>query len=275
MKSNKKIQHNSRNYLEDYLFKIQSFGRYSFTFSELKAQFNQSEKAILQSLFRLKKAKKVAQIRKSFYVIVPPEYAATGTLPPVLFINDLMKFLKRDYYVSLQSAAALHGAAHQQPQEFFVMIEKPTLRKVSNEKLRLNFIVKRSLPLNCIENKKSDTGFFKISSPELTAMDIVQYQLKTGGLNNVVTILQELAEIISPNKISNCVDHSIATSTLQRLGYIFDEVLQNQKLSTVIENILKHKNKTPVPLSIKGKQQKFPINKKWMIIENVKLEGDL
>jgi predicted transcriptional regulator of viral defense system len=274
MKS-KAIQHQPRNYLEDYLFKIQSYGRYSFTLPELKTQFNQSEKAILQSLFRLKKTGKVAQIRKSFYVIVPPEYAATGTLPPVLFINDLMKFLKRDYYVSLQSAAALHGAAHQQPQEFFVIIEKPSLRKISTEKLKLNFIVKNRLPLNCIENKKSDTGFFNISSPELTALDIVQYQLKTGGLNNVVTILQELAEVITPSKISNCVDNSIATTTLQRLGYIFDKVLHNQKFSNAIENILKSKNKSPVLLKIKGKRQGFPINKKWMIIENVKLESDL
>lgn len=269
------IPYHPHNYLEDYLFKIQSYGRYSFTLPELKTQFNQSEKAILQSLFRLKKIGKVAQIRKSFYVIVPPEYAATGTLPPVLFIDDLMKFLKRNYYVCLQSAAALHGAAHQQPQEFFVIIEKPMLRKISTEKLKLNFVVKKCLPLNCLENKKSDTGFFKISSPELTAIDLVQYQLKTGGLNNVVTILQELAEVITPNKISNCVDSAIATTTLQRLGYIFDKVLQNQKLSNAIENILKSKSTTPVPLKLNGKRHGFNINKKWMIIENVTLESDL
>lgn len=269
------IQRNSRNYLEDYLFKIQSLGRYSFTLPELKAHFNLSEKAILQSLFRLKKSGKVAQIRKAFYVIVPPEYAATGTLPPVLFINDLMKFLERDYYVSLQSAAALHGAAHQQPQEFFVIIDKPALRKISTEKLRLNFVVKNQLPLNCLDNKKSDTGYFKISTPELTALDIVQYEQKSGGLNNVVTILQELAEVMYPGKLANCIDNSIATTTLQRLGYIFDKVLHNQKFSNTIQNIIKNKKKTAVPLKTKGNRQGFSIDKKWMIIENAKLESDL
>ena len=34
--------------------------------------------------------------------------------PNDFYIDDLMRFLKREYYIGLFSAAALYGAAHQQ-----------------------------------------------------------------------------------------------------------------------------------------------------------------
>ena len=64
-----------------------------------------------------------------FYVIVPLEYRAVGAPPVSWFIHDLMKAMELPYYVSLLSAAALHGASHQQPQTFQVMTDR-SLRSV-------------------------------------------------------------------------------------------------------------------------------------------------
>jgi hypothetical protein len=88
----------------------------------------------LKALQRLKRKKESAMIRKGFYVIVPPEYRSRGVLPPVLFIADLMKFLNRNYYTGLLNAAAFYGAAHQQPQDFFVITTKPVLVPISSNK---------------------------------------------------------------------------------------------------------------------------------------------
>jgi predicted transcriptional regulator of viral defense system len=123
----------SYNYLEDYLNKIRSKGRYAFTWEETKIQFNLSDKALNQNLYRLKSKKRIAQIRKGFYAIITPEYSKQEMLPPSLFIDDMMKHLKRRYYVGLISAAALHGAAHQQPMEYFIVTEKPALRAIKNK----------------------------------------------------------------------------------------------------------------------------------------------
>ncbi|MEF8985500.1 MAG: type IV toxin-antitoxin system AbiEi family antitoxin [Bacteroidales bacterium] len=63
---------------------------------------------------------------------MPPEYSSRGVLPPVLFIHQLMQYIGKSYYIGLLSAAALHGAAHQQPQEFFVVTsskQAPTKKK--------------------------------------------------------------------------------------------------------------------------------------------------
>jgi predicted transcriptional regulator of viral defense system len=77
------------NYLEEYIRKIRSNGRYAFTLDELKQQFSIEEKALLQAIFRLKKKKMMAQVRKGFYVFIPPEYSNWGILPPNLFETNL------------------------------------------------------------------------------------------------------------------------------------------------------------------------------------------
>ncbi len=69
------------NGLENFLIKIQSKGRYAVTLEELKNNFDSSEKAILQNIFRLKSKNQLAQVRKEFYVIVPPQYSNRG-FPP-------------------------------------------------------------------------------------------------------------------------------------------------------------------------------------------------
>ena len=45
-----------------------------------------------------------------------------GVLPGELFIDPMMRALGRNYYVSLLTAAAMHGASHQAPQAFQVMV---------------------------------------------------------------------------------------------------------------------------------------------------------
>ena len=138
MKTNK----TAYNYISDYLIEVRSKGRFAITLEELRSKFDVSEKALLQNIYRLKTKNQIAQIRKEFYVIIPPQYSNRGMLPPSLFIDDMMKFLGRNYYVGLYSAAALHGAGHQQPMEFHVIIKKPALRNIKNQKLTLSFFTK-------------------------------------------------------------------------------------------------------------------------------------
>ena len=112
------VNTNSYNYIDKYLVEVQSKGRYSITLKELRNNFNVSEKALNQNLFRLKTKNRISQIRKEFYVIIPPAYINRGMIPAAFFVDDMMKFLNKNYYVGLFSAAALHGAAHQQPMEY-------------------------------------------------------------------------------------------------------------------------------------------------------------
>jgi len=145
------------NYLADYVDRLQSMGRYTFAWSELVESLYYSDLAIEKSLNRLVHKGRLAVVQRGFYIIVPPEYSTQGIMPPLLFIDDLLSFLQKPYYVGLMSAAAIHGAAHQQPQEFFVIIPKPPKRPINKRNMCINFLVKNELPTRGVEDRKTDT----------------------------------------------------------------------------------------------------------------------
>ena len=77
-----------------------------------------SEQVIKNDLFRISSQGIIYPVYKGFYVIIPPHYAAKRMVPPIYYIDQLMSYLNKPYYISLLNAAEIHGAAHQRPQKF-------------------------------------------------------------------------------------------------------------------------------------------------------------
>jgi predicted transcriptional regulator of viral defense system len=258
------------NNIEDFLNKIQSNGRFSVTLKELKNNFDSSEKAILQNIFRLKRKNQLAQVRKEFYVIVPPQYSNRGMIPSTLFIGDLMEFLERDYYVGLMSASALHGAGHQQPMQFQVMTTKPSLRNIKNNKLNIHFFVKSKWQEGDINQKKTGTGYINVSSPALTAFDLIHYNKKIGGLNRIIPILEDLMENIRTSDLKRTAKGQ-KFPEIQRLGFILD-ALGNDQLATALYKRIEGKPLKVIPLSLAHKKREGELNSKWKVILNSELD---
>lgn len=258
------------NYIDSYLKEIQSKGRYSVTLKEIIDKFSVSERAILQNIYRLKTKKQLAQVRKEFYVIIPPQYSSRGMLPTSLFIDDLMVYLDRDYYVSLFSAAALHGAGHQQPMNFQVISSKPPLRNISNTKLSISFFTKKRWEKEQVEEKKTETGYIKVSTPELTAFDLVYYHKKIGGLNRIIPILEELKDSMKASILEKTAKNQI-NSTIQRLGYLLEE-LGSDSLANSLYRVIEKKSIKDIQLSLSHPLNKEIINGKWKVIINTELD---
>jgi len=262
-------ENSTYNYVEDFLREIQSKGRYIVSLGELNSRFDVSEKALLQNIYRLKRKNHLAQVRKEFYVIVPPQYSRRGMVPPTLFIADMMEFLHREYYVGLYSAAALHGAGHQQPMEFQVITKKPALRNIKNKKLNISFFTKSDWVNEHIKEKKTEAGYLKISSPELTAFDLVKYHKRIGGLNRILPILDELAETVKTIPLAK-IAKTQKTPDVQRLGFLMDE-LGNEMLANSLFKLIGDKPQE-VAISLMHKNRTGPINNKWKIIQNTELD---
>jgi len=269
-----KNQHNSVNgWIENLLSK----GKYSFSLNQAQEAFPElSGVAVKRALDRLSKKQKVVSVHKGYYLIISPQYANKGMLPPPLYIDNLMQFLQRPYYVGLLSAAAYHGATHQQPQEFFVITHQPALRPTQRKGIKVNYISKKSIEEKLIKQKKTESGYFKISSPALTAFDLVQYEKRSGGLNRVATILNELVEVIKPEMFSSLLLNDVSTYSVQRLGYLFEYVLNQQDLSDALyEQSIKEKlvfYRVPLKASIPDKG--FSSDEKWKVIVNTDIEID-
>ncbi|HNP25017.1 MAG TPA: type IV toxin-antitoxin system AbiEi family antitoxin [Panacibacter sp.] len=265
----------SYGYIEDFINELRSNGRYAFSLPEVRKQFEQSDEAIKKALQRLKNKKEIALVRNEFYVIITPEYRSKGMLPPSLFIAELMKFLEKDYYVGLLNAAAYYGAAHQQPQSFSVITIKPSLRDINNDNLKINFYIKKEWAKSDIVEKKVDTGYINVSSPELTALDLVYYFDQAGGLNRVATVLEELCESIDANKILDLAKRYAPITSVQRLGFLLEEILNRQDLSDPIKDYLKTVNYFPVLLRPQKEKPEMITGNEWKVVQNIEIETDL
>lgn len=264
------------NYLATYTDELRSQGRYSFTIEDLHSKFDLSENAIKKSLQRLKKKKAIAIIRKGFYVVIPPEFRSKEMLPPLHFVAALMKYVKRDYYVSLLSAASLYGAAHQQPQTFFVMTKKPVLLPIQNNRIKIIFCYKANLANEDIVDWKTEVGFVKVSSASLTALDLISYYEKCGGFNGVATLLQELAEVIDGVELASAAERYNQVATVQRLGYLLDIKFGRKDLTLGLEKYLK--TVKTYPILLRPDKQKLPsmkVENCWKVVPNIEIETDL
>jgi predicted transcriptional regulator of viral defense system len=256
---------------------IQAKGRYSFHLSELKQENKAlSDNAVKFALKRLSDKGKVISVFKGYYLIIPPKYRSKGILPPTLYLHDFMKHLRRPYYLGLLNAAAFHGAAHQQPQEYFVITNFPTLRPTKKKGLKVNYISIKDIPEELIEKRNTEAGYLHISNPILTACDLIQFEKRVGGLNRAATVLNELAEIIKPSDLSpRLIQHSHIT-TLQRLGFLLENVLPYQQLAEgLYEAVLKENLKFyRIPLKASKDIKGFSSDARWKVVVNTEIEID-
>jgi len=149
-------------------------GRASFSLKDLKVLKDSTPVALKAALRRLRKKGEIAMPYRGFYVILPPEYRADGCLPPEQFIPDLMDHLGESYYASLLTAAEYHGAAHQRPQVFQVVVAK-TRRSIQCGKMKVEFILRKNAAKIPTETRNTPAGVLKIATPEATALDLIGY----------------------------------------------------------------------------------------------------
>jgi predicted transcriptional regulator of viral defense system len=266
----------SYNYLEDFIDNLRSEGRYSFTLMEVKNQFQISPEAVKKSIQRLGRKNKIVHIRKGFYIIVPPEYSSKGIVPPSFFIPDLMKFLGRDYYLGLLNAASYFGAAHQQPQEYYIITTSPTLRKINNHSVKINFCKKKEWDTRFVMDQKTEAGYVRISSPELTAIDLIFFQDRIGGFDRVSTILEELSTQINPNTLLDCAKTYNIISVVQRLGFILEIVLGKAEIVKPLKKYLQRTKYFPLFLNPSSPiKPELQIENDWKIIQNIIVEPDI
>ena len=262
----------------DYIKYIRSSGHFSFTTDEAMSYLGVSRNAFNCGMYKLRKKGEIVSPAKNLYVIVPPEYQAIGCIPAEELLPILMKYLNVAYYGCLLSAALYHGASHQKPQVFQVMTDKQ-LKTVNCGKVRIDFIYKKSLANLPTQNITVKTGYLTIATPELTAMDLLNYPRHVGGVNHIATVLSELIEKVDPILLIKLVHESAEKSWVQRLGYILekidsmDEEKQQHIADLLYQSLAKPLRMVPlVPeLQTTGNER----NPRWMIIENTNIESDL
>jgi len=258
--------------LSDFVNRLQASGRYTFQREEARSALGVSEIALQSAARRLVAKGRICAPRRGFYVIVPVEYSQSGAPPPSWYINDLMKFHGHPYYVGLLSAAALHGAAHQQPQIFQVVTDT-TLRPITVGRIRIRFFLKWHLSKTPTTEVKTETGAMRVSTPEATALDLVRYVKGAGQLGNVGTVLSELSEKINPERLVEAARAEVELSVVQRLGFLLDHFASPDVAAPMAE-WLATKRPRSVPLRPERKPKVTEKDSRWQILVNERVEVD-
>lgn len=261
--------------LSDWLEYRQMRGYYCFTKEEVsKALPTYSKENLSISLYRYVSKSKIVNIWQNFYIIMPIEYALKAIIPPTFYIDQLMSFLNKKYYVALLNAASFYGSAHQRPQTFSVMVELPSLRSQSKNGESLLFYSKKVIPSKYLKQIKTKSGYINVSSPELTVIDLIEKEKYIGGLNRACAIINELLDIIDIENLEEDFFQLAPMPVFQRLGYILESIIDRQDLADELYNKVQGHTIRKVPLKTGKPINNYEVDKKWKVIINQEIEID-
>ncbi|MDE0055399.1 MAG: type IV toxin-antitoxin system AbiEi family antitoxin [Gammaproteobacteria bacterium] len=253
----------------DLVVEFAARGQYHFTSSEFRSALGVSVAAANQSLWRLAKRGEIASPGRGFYVIVPPEYRALGCLPPDQFIPALMDHRRIPYYAGLLSAAQYHGAAHHRPQVFQVMVDR-SRPAISCGAVQVDFISRAGLadvPLCTFDNPR---GTIAASTVEATAVDLVGYMGRAGGVDRVAGMLLELSEQMDPVLLVDAA-RSAPALWAQRLGFLLEFVGAGQVCAPLRDHV-RQSGRSYTRLLPSTSSQGAVRSREWRLVVNAPIE---
>jgi len=211
-------------------------GRNHFTMPEFRSALGGSEKATHRALSRLLDTREIASPAKGFYVIVPPGHRARGCLPASEFIAHLMGYWKMPYYAGGLTASLYHGAAHQIPQGYQIVVSKHVPEIICRH-VGVSFIVRRNIASIPVTWLKGSRCWLPVSTVEATAFDLVGHMMhETGSLDRVAGMVCELAEEMSPKLLAEAAEFS-PIAWAQRLGYLLEYAEADGKAALLKEHV--------------------------------------
>ena len=255
--------------LPDHLIAI---GEPVATTSRVSELVGLAPRSLHAGLSRLRRQGRLFSPTRGLYVAIPPQYRSWGVVPASWWIDAMMAHLGRGYYVALLTAAAIHGAAHQSPQVFQVVVDRQVADR-DLQRVRLRFHVSAalpSLPDGAVVRVATETGSMAVSSRELTAIDLAANPTRSGGLDNVATVLVELGEL--DTDLLAAIGPLYPRATIRRLGWLLDEIVDVDGLDA-LKRFAEPAVSPPTPLDVAG-PSRAPRNTTWGIVENATVEPD-
>lgn len=253
--------------ISSFLDEIQANGRVTFTLDELDDLLPIKRSSVSRELTRLTQKRAIVPIKSGFYSILLPTEKKQGVPSPKRFIQQLMAYLDKPYYVSLLTAAAWHGAAHHAPMTFHVTTTYPAIRDIKKKSVHVHFLFTSKFPTKGVIQKKTDVGFMQVSSPALTMLDLIKYERSVGRLERSAEVIYELAEQVEVADLKSVLP-LFSLRALQRLGYILESVIEETRLHPVVFTFLKHEKLKYIPLISSHDDVLISKDDKWKIKVN-------
>ena len=263
--------------IKNWIIDRERTGRPCFSRDEVAGAFpSLSASSIDSSLSRFRSNGLIQALHRGFYCVIPAHYAYVGKVPPAYYMDELMKWLGRPYYIALLSAAEMFGAAHQKPMVTQVMTELPCFSYSKKKNDSVDWQFRSRVPSQFVLRRNGENGQVAYSNAELTAVDLVRYSHSAGGFSSVATVLAELREATDFNGAGQGVFKTADLADVQRLGYIYDAILGDGAQSETIHDELFSlcRDLKPVVLNPRLPSDGAEISRRWKVKVNQKIEVD-
>lgn len=179
-----------------------------------------SADALRQALHRQQRRGRLVRLSRGsgHWLIVPLQYAEAGAPPLETWLHRyLVKTLEIPYYVALLSAAEAYGASLYAVMVTQVMVSKPR-RPMTVGRHEIVFHTRARVEQMPTRWHETPDGRFKVASPELTALELVQREAALGGLSRVREVLQGLVPACSVTGLGEALAAMQEVPAAQRLG---------------------------------------------------------
>jgi len=255
----------------EYIRTLLQQGRYTFTKIEADAVLG-GARCAQEALLRQQQRGWVFSPSRGLYVIIDPPHQLLGALPIEWFIEEWASFLGFRYYIGGLTAAQIHGAAHQKPQHIYVIADH-RIPEYRHNTLHVIFLYKKLILPEAWEQRVSPAGYYRVSTPEMTAYDLLRYPTACPSLDLAATVYAELGEHITPETLATLVTSGGETAVLQRVGWLLDATGWG-KLTAPLAQALASRRRTWRPLRTDRPTVGYPRDERWRLIINASLELD-
>jgi len=228
---------------------------------------------VRMAMARLTRGRRMFSPARGLWIPVAPQYRTWGAPPALEYVDDLMRHLGRAYYVGWLSAAELHGAAHQRPQVFQVAVDAPVADR-SAGRARLRFLTRRRAGEQPVELRQTPGGTVRVATPELVALDLADDPGAGGGLDNVATVLTELAEepgLDAAELVTLAARFPAATG--RRLGWLLECTGGPGDWSLLLDHLRSRPEHTPARLNPHA-PRRGGVDPRWGLWLNTDVEPD-
>jgi predicted transcriptional regulator of viral defense system len=222
--------------ISDILDDAERAGRLNLRGKEIAAAMpGISRDALRRALHRQQARGRIVRVSRGadHWVIVPLQFAANGAPPIETWLDRyLAKSLGTPYYVALLSAAEVYGASPQAVMTTQIMVPKPR-RPVTVGRHRLIFSTRANIARMPARWHESAYGRFRVSSPELTLLELTQRAAQVGGLARVIEILKTMSPLCKPGELTAALEAAGEIPAVQRLGALFAATGQKKLVGAV------------------------------------------
>jgi len=208
-------------HLSNVLDAFERRGRLNVRTEELRAALpDASPEALRKAIYRQQRAGRLVHLSRGagHWVIVPLQYATMGSPPLENWLDAyLRKTLGTPYYVGMLSAAETYGASPYGVMITQVLMAKPR-RPIIVGRNKLVFYACTRIEAMPTSWHESSRGRFRVSTPELTALNLIQRAVILGGMARVREVLHALWRHCTPERLTEALNALQDVPAAQRLG---------------------------------------------------------